>query len=93
MTYVRAQISTLLGRLDEAPERLILVTGPRQTGKTTLVRQALERLDRPFLNLPVDEPESPVLPPFPGRSESTFAIPDDPLSSTAAPQIPPIWPR
>ena len=81
MTYVRAQISTLLHRLDEAPERLILVTGPRQTGKTTLVRQALERLDRPFLYLPVDEPESPVLPPLPGRSESTFEVPDDPLSS------------
>lgn len=80
MTYVRAQISTLLGRLDEAPERLILITGPRQTGKTTLVRQALERLDRPFLYLPVDEPEPPVLPPFPGRSESTFEVPDDPLS-------------
>ena len=81
MAYVRAQISTLLNRLDEAPERLILVTGPRQTGKTTLVRQALERLDRPFLYLPVDEPESPVLPPFPGRGQSTFAIPGDPLSS------------
>ena len=81
MAYVRAQISTLLGRLDEAPERLILITGPRQTGKTTLVRQAMERLDRPFLYLPVDEPESPVLPPFPGRIEDTFAIPDDPLSS------------
>ena len=81
MAYVRAQISTLLDRLDEAPERLILVTGPRQTGKTTLVRQALERLDRPSLYLPVDEPESPVLPSFPGRSESTFAIPGDPLSS------------
>ena len=83
MAYVRTQISTLLNRLDEAPERLILVTGPRQTGKTTLVRQALERLDRPFLYLPVDEPESPVLPSFPGRSENTFAIPDDPLSSTS----------
>ena len=81
MAYVRAQLSTLLNRLGEAPERLILITGPRQTGKTTLVRQALERLDRPFLYLPVDEPESPVLPLFPGRGQSTFAIPGDPLSS------------
>jgi len=81
MAYVRAQISTLLDRLDEAPERLILITGPRQTGKTTLVRHALERLERPFLYLPVDEPESPGLPSFPGWSESTFAIPSDPLSS------------
>ena len=86
MAYERAQLSTLLGRLGEAPERLILVTGPRQTGKTTLVRQALERLDRPGLYLPVDEPESPVLSPFPGRSESTFAIPDDPFSSISGPK-------
>ena len=36
MTYEREQISIRLGRLDETPERLICITGPRQTGKTTL---------------------------------------------------------
>ena len=87
MTYVHPQISTLLDRLDEAPERLILITGPRQTGKTTLVLEALkrlERLDRLSLYLPVDEPERPSPPsppPSPGRGESALAIPDDPLSS------------
>ena len=43
-THERAQVSALLDRLDEAPERLIVVTGPRRTGKTTLVPQALGRI-------------------------------------------------
>ena len=62
MSFERAQVSTLLNRLNEPPQRLIFVTGPRQTGKTTLVDHTLERLDRPSLYLPVDEPESVALP-------------------------------
>ena len=62
MSFERAQVSTLLSRLNEEPRHLIFVTGPRQTGKTTLVDQTLERLDRPSLYLPVDEPESVALP-------------------------------
>ena len=77
MAYEREQISTLLSRLDETPERLIFITGPRQTGKTTLVRQALDRVDRPCRYLPVDEPESAALPSVLGGDESTFAFPDD----------------
>ena len=73
-TYERAQVSTLLDRLDEAPERLIVVTGPRQTGKITLVRQALGRIGRPHRYLPADEPE-PVTPaPFPRASVGVFAF-------------------
>lgn len=67
--YERAQLSTLLRRLDEPPERLIVITGPRQTGKTTLVRQALDRLDRPCRYVPVDEPEPATPPPVPGIDE------------------------
>lgn len=37
----RAIFSTLVDRLAEAPERLQIVSGPRQVGKTTVVRQAL----------------------------------------------------
>ena len=64
-TYERAQKSTLLARLDEDPNRLIIVTGPRQTGKTTLIRQVLDQVDRPCRYLAVDEPDSVTLPPVP----------------------------
>ena len=74
--YERAQISTLLDRLDEAPQWLIIITGPRQTGKTTLVGQALDRLERPHLYLAVDEPERATLPPFPRRVEDRGFFPN-----------------
>ena len=60
--YERTQKSTLLTRLGEEPQRLIVVTGPRQTGKTTLVRQVLGRIDRPSRYLSVDEPDTVMLP-------------------------------
>ncbi len=40
----RYQVGVLLGRLREPRRFLQVVAGPRQVGKTTLVRQALERL-------------------------------------------------
>ena len=55
--FQREQISTLLSRLREVPKWLIVVAGPRQVGKTTLVRQALGQIDLPWRYLPVDEPE------------------------------------
>ena len=71
--FERAQISTLLDRLNEAPQRLIFVTGPRQTGKTTLVHQTLDRLDRPSLYMPVDEPESAAIPRISDLSDEAAA--------------------
>ena len=53
-SYQREQVGVLLERLRESPFRLILVSGPRQTGKTTLVRQALSRLGREHRYLLVD---------------------------------------
>ncbi|WP_428097306.1 ATP-binding protein [Candidatus Rariloculus sp.] len=42
--FFRAQKQTLLERLAEEPRWLILVSGPRQCGKTTLVQQVLTEL-------------------------------------------------
>ena len=62
--YERAQVSTLLNRLSEKPRYITIVTGPRQTGKTTLVQQVLGRLDRPYHYMPVEEPDSATLTQF-----------------------------
>ena len=56
-SFQRAQLSTLLSRLREPPKWLIVVAGPRQTGKTTLVRQALEQLALPSRYFSVDAPK------------------------------------
>lgn len=59
--YERHYVNTLVERLEERPERLIVLSGPRQTGKSTLVRQALRRITLGFDYLPVDEPEPEFL--------------------------------
>ena len=60
-SYERHYVRILLSRLQERPERLIVFSGPRQTGKTTLVTQALRRTTLRWDYLPVDEPEPEVL--------------------------------
>jgi len=55
--FERQHVNTLLTRLEERPERLIVVSGPRQTGKTTLVTQALARTNMGRDYLSIDEPE------------------------------------
>ncbi len=72
--YERAQKSEILERLDQAPKYLIFVTGPRQTGKTTLVRQVLKHTKRPHCYLSVDEPDPATLPPSPSLDESITDI-------------------
>ena len=74
--YARAQKSILLARLDEAPQRLIVITGPRQTGKSTLIRQVLASIDGPSRYLSVDEPDPATLPPVPGPEVSISMFPE-----------------
>ena len=56
-TYQRRHVSLLLDRLSEPSRRIISIFGPRQTGKTTIVRQALRNINRPSLYVAVDEPD------------------------------------
>ena len=54
MAFQRTQVSILQSRLQEAPQLITIVTGPRQVGKTTLVRQALAGCSHYFVA--VDQP-------------------------------------
>ena len=59
--FRRRQVATLLDRVREEPKFLILVEGPRQSGKTTLVRQVLAQIDLPCRYVAVDSLETPTL--------------------------------
>ena len=54
-SFQRSQVTALSHRLEEAPSRIIAVFGPRQTGKTTIVRQALGQIPQQSLYLAVDD--------------------------------------
>ena len=60
--YERTQVATLVERLSEPPRRIIAVFGPRQSGKTTIVDQALARIrhlrSTPTLYFAADEPSA-----------------------------------
>ena len=66
-TYRRPLVPRLIDLLTEdGPMRLVAVTGPRQTGKTTMVLQARDELKRsglPCWYVAVDDP-TPGKPPF-----------------------------
>ena len=52
----RNQIKTLIERLREPRRFIQVISGPRQVGKTTLVRQVLEQSKDPFHYASADEP-------------------------------------
>jgi predicted AAA+ superfamily ATPase len=56
MPYVRPIAEVLAGRLAEPRRFIQVVAGPRQVGKTTLVRQVLGRLNVPAAYASADEP-------------------------------------
>ena len=55
MKYIRAQSSILIDRLNEKPTTIIIVSGPRQVGKTTLVKQTLAKQDLPYQYITTEE--------------------------------------
>ena len=74
-TYQRKEVSTLLQWLSEPPRLLIFVAGPRQVGKTTLVRDALGQYDRKRYNfVPVDQPDEARFPGFTSITSDTYDI-------------------
>lgn len=76
--FQRSHSTTLTRRLAESPSRIIAVFGPRQTGKTTIVRQALRQIEQNSRYLSVDEPD-PL----------TFGAPSEPLAGVTVrlPQV------
>lgn len=56
--FQRRQVTTLTERLGETPHQIIAIFGPRQTGKTTIVRQALQKIDLDSSYLSMDGPDS-----------------------------------
>ena len=74
-SFQRAQVDTLLHRLTEPSLRILAIFGPRQTGKTTIVQQALRQIEQPSRYLAVDEPDasdSLTLRIPPAAGETTF---------------------
>jgi predicted AAA+ superfamily ATPase len=54
--YQRPMVDELAHRLDEPRRFVQVVAGPRQTGKSTLVQQAVAKADRPYRYASADEP-------------------------------------
>ena len=73
-SFQRSQVDTLVQRLGEPAHHIIALFGPRQTGKTTIARQALGRIDLESRYLPVDEPEAPGLPALNDEDAATFRL-------------------
>ena len=77
-TFQRPLVDDLVRLLtDELPPRIVAVTGPRQSGKTTLVRQALRRLHASGLSgrhIGVDDPQAGLGAPFSGSETTTVPI-------------------
>ena len=75
-SYQRADVERLATRLDEHPHHLIALFGPRQSGKTTIVSQALEIVSRPSVHYQLDTLDINV--PDPLLDDTTIASPRRP---------------
>lgn len=80
MPFERSQINILRQRLAESPRFMIVVAGPRQVGKSTMVRQALSDYRDRSTFVAVDQPLPEVIDPFSaqGSAVSVLAQPGSP---------------
>ncbi len=55
-TFKRALVNKLVAELNQPPSLVLFVIGPRHSGKTTIVHQALQSMDRPcdYYDVPSD---------------------------------------
>lgn len=74
-SFRRTQVKTIVQRLAEKPDKLIAVFGPRQTGKTTVVLQALRQIDLKHRYLAVDSPDPSEIPYLDIDSSASSEIP------------------
>ena len=75
--YVHPIVAELAKRMREEPRHLILVTGPRQTGKTTAVLQALKEVDLQSQYVDVDATFQPAFLALP----ESVSVQEPPVSS------------
>ena len=75
-SFRRTQVRTIVQRLAEEPNKLIAVFGPRQTGKSTIIRQVLRQIDREYRYLDVDSPDPHMLAPSSNVSGATITYPE-----------------
>ena len=81
--FEREQVAVLRERLVEAPERVQAVFGPRRTGKTTIIRQALGRCGLPSglvalgrMGSTAHRDRAPDLPDLPGAPFAPLVVRD-----------------
>lgn len=85
--YERPQVAQLISRLKEEPEHLQIITGPRQTGKTTIVRQALARINLHHNYVSADSPT----PDLPSTDYSQVTAPTTPFDTPKQEWLENIW--
>ena len=53
--YKRPQFNELKSRLSEARDKIQTISGPRQVGKSTMIKQVLQETDIPYLSVTADD--------------------------------------
>ena len=94
ITYERPHVDQLVRLVtdDTVPARIVAMTGPRQSGKTTIVWQALRRLHEtgvPGRLIAVDDPQAASDPGFEssafGSEPAASQLPNTTTTTTVAP--------